>query len=111
MRDDSTQALLYPRQQIWDRHGRRIDDDTIPNVLKNAQMEMALLAQNGTDLYPEGDTSNDITQRAVAIGEISDSKTFQGTNKEQATYAGFREIELILYPILMPESRPMRFAL
>ena len=54
LQDEVTQALLWPRQQIWDRHSRRINPDAIPQSLKNAQFEMALLSQNGVDLYPEG---------------------------------------------------------
>ena len=111
LRDEVTQSLLWPREQIWDRHSRRINGDQIPTVLKNPQMEMALLTQNGVNLFPEGNTDNDITSRAVTIGEISDSKTFRTTNKEQATYEGFRELELILWPILMPTTTKIRFAI
>jgi len=111
MADELNQALLWPRDDTYDLNQRRIEEGTIPNSLKNAQMEMALLNQNGVNLYPEGNTNNDITQRAVSIGDISDSKTFQSTNKEQATYEGFREIELILRPILMPKSKRIAFAI
>lgn len=109
--EEPSQSLLWPREFTNDRNQRRINEDTIPNALKNAQMEMALLAQNGVDLFPEGNKANDITQSSVSIGDISESTTFQKLNKEQATYDGFREIELILRPILKPKTKRMVFSI
>ena len=111
LREETGQSLLWPREYTNDLNGRRIDADQIPVALQNAQMEMALLAQNGVNLYPEGNTDNDITARAVAIGEISDSKTYRTVNKEKATYSGFREIELILRRILSPKTKRMLFTI
>lgn len=111
LRDEVTQALLWPREQVWDRHSRRIDDLSIPTSLKNAQYEMALLSQNGVDLYPEGRKDNNITAESVAVGEINQSFTYQKSATEQATYDGFRKIEQILWPILNPESARMLFAI
>lgn len=111
LRDEVTQSLLWPREQIWDRHSRRIDNGALPNSLKNAQMEMALLAQNGVDLYPEGRLDNQTTAESVSIGDISESKTYQRTATEQATYEGFRKVEQLLWPILRPTSARMAFAI
>lgn len=111
LRDQTIQSLLWPREQIWDRHSRRIDNGDIPTSLKNAQMEMALLNQNGVDLFPEGTIDNQLTATSVTIGEISESKTFQKVPQDQATYEGFREIELILWAILRPVTKKMAFAI
>ena len=111
LRDEVTQSLLWPREQIWDRHSRRINDDQIPTVLKNAQCEMAVLSQNGVDLYPEGRKSSNVTGESVTIGKISQSFTYQRTPEQQATYDGFRQIELILWPILNPQSKAIRFSI
>lgn len=110
LRDEVTQSLLWPREQIWDRHSRRIQD-AVPISVFNATMEMALLKLQGVDLFPEGNTDNDIVATSVTIGEISESKTFQSTNKQQATFSGFREIELILWPILLPVTRKIAFSI
>ena len=109
--DTTVQALLWPRENVWDRHNRRIPAGGIPQEVKDAQCEMALLLQQGTDLYPEGRSDNQIISESVSIGEISQSQTFQRPAEEQAMYEGFRKVELILWPILKPTSRKMRFAL
>ena len=109
LRDNVTQALLWPREQIWDRHSRRINNGDIPLKLQDAQCEIALLAQNGIDIYPSGTIDNQLTATSVTIGEISQSKTFQRIPQEQATYDGFREIELILWAILLPVNKRMTF--
>ncbi len=111
LRDNVDQALLWPRDQVWDRHSRRINNGVIPTPLKNAQFEMALLAQNGVDLYPEGRKDNNLTSESVTIGEISESKSYQKSPAEQAMYEGFRKVEQILWPILIPTTRRMAFAI
>jgi len=111
LRDNTSQALLWPREDVWDRHGRRIGSGAIPVTLQNAQCEMALLSQNGVDLYPEGSIAKQATSESVSIGDISESKTYQRTATDQAQYDGFRKIEQILWPILSPESKAMRFAI
>ena len=111
LKDNTNQALLWPREDVWDRHARRISSGVIPQSLKNAQIEMALLSQNGVDLYPEGDKVDNVTSESVQVGEISQSFTYQQAPKNQAQYDGFRKIEQILWPILSPETRAMRFAI
>lgn len=111
LRDPVTQALLWPREQVWDRHSRRIETDSIPLSLKNAQIEMALLSQNGVDLYPEGRSDNQVTAESVSIGDISESKTYQKPAEEQAIYEGFRKIEQLLWSILMPVTKRIAFTL
>jgi hypothetical protein len=110
LRDEVTQSLLWPREQVWDRHSRRIDDGALPTSLINATCEMALLSQNGVNLYPEGRKSNNVTAEAVAVGEISQSFTYQKSPTEQATYEGFRKVEQLLWPILNPTTQRMVFA-
>lgn len=109
--DTTIQSLLWPRENVWDKHNRRIPAGFIPQEVKDAQCEMALLLQQGVDLYPEGRRDNFLLSESVAIGEISQSQTWQRSAKEQAMYEGFRKIELILWPILKPKNRKMRFAL
>jgi hypothetical protein len=111
LRDNTTQALLWPRHQVWDRHARRINQGTIPQSLKNAQCEMAILAQNGVNLYPEGSADHNTTSESVTIGEISESKTYSRPAQDTAQYDGFRKVEQILWPILLPTTRNMRFAI
>jgi len=111
LRDNTSQTLLWPREQVWDRHYRRINTGVIPQALKNAQFEMALLAQNGVDLYPEGRKDNNLLSESVGIGDLSQSKSYQRSPTEQATYDGFRKIEQILWPILSPKTKRMVFGL
>jgi hypothetical protein len=109
--DTTIQSLLWPRENVWDRHNRRIPAGGIPQEVKDAQCELALLLQSGVDLFPEGNPNNNLLSESVAIGEISQSYTLQRQAAEQATYEGFRKVELILWPILKPKARKMRFAL
>lgn len=109
--DTTVQSLLWPRENVWDRHNRRIPAGGIPQEVKDAQCEMALLLQSGVDLFPEGDPNNNLLSESVSIGEISQSYTLQKQASEQAQYENFRKVELILWPILKPKRRKMRFAL
>lgn len=115
--DNVTQALLWPRENVWNRHNRRIPAGTIPQELKDAQCELALMQQLGVNLYPEGRKSNNLLSESVSIGEISQSFTYQKQAGEQAEYDSgtdqnlYRQVELILWPILRPKETKMRFAL
>lgn len=111
LNDETTQALLWPREDVYDLNGRRIYNGVIPTALKNAQMEMALLLQNGTDLYPAGNKLDNITSESVQVGEISQSFTYQRKPQDQAQYEGFRKVEQILRPILSSKTKAMRFAI
>lgn len=111
LRDPVTQALLWPREQVWDRHSRRIVQQSVPQVLKNAQFEMALLAQNGVNLFPSGNKVDNVTAESVSVGDISQSFTYQKAPQDQAQYEDFRKVEQILWPILKPTSKAMRFAI
>ena len=111
LKDNTTQELLWPREDVWDRHARRINSGVIPTSLKNAQCEMALLSQNGVDLYPIGGKADNITSESVQVGEISQSFSYSRSPKDQPQYDGFRKIEQILWPILSPTSKAMRFAI
>ncbi len=64
-RSTSTQALQWPRIGVWDRDGFEVD--AIPQVLKNAQAEMAfqLIANDWTQgLGP-------VTNETLSVGSIS----------------------------------------
>ena len=116
--DVTVQGLLWPRENVWDRHNRRIPAGGIPQELKDAQCELALGVQLGINLYPEGRAANNLLSESVTIGEISQSFTYQKQPEEQATYSTdvtsgnlWREIDMILWPILKPVQTKMRFAL
>lgn len=40
---DIAQAMAWPRQEVTDREGRDIAKDTVPNAVKNAQIELAFI--------------------------------------------------------------------
>lgn len=109
--DDTIQGLLWPRENVWDRHNRRIPAGNIPQEVKDAQCEMALLAQNGISLYPEGRAGNNILSESVAVGELSQSVTYQRQPEEQAMYENYRKIELILWPVIRAKNTKMKFAI
>lgn len=111
-RGDSSQAMLWPREIVWDRNGRRLEYGTIPQVIKDAQCEMALLLQQGVDLFPEGSADQVVGDR-VKVGDIEVSNTYSKAVSEAdvARFEGFRKVEQILWPILRPRNKRMRFAI
>jgi hypothetical protein len=100
-RQEGVQSLLWPRYSFYDRNGNTRIAEAIPAELKNAQAELALMYLNGAGLFPEGNTTASIAQEQVSVGDISTSTTYNKAGKqEQATYEGFRKIDLLLWPIL-----------
>jgi len=68
---DSTQALEYPRTGISDRRGNAIDENTIPQELKDAVCEMAIyLSQNELN-HAQFDNWEDAIESASAGGTVN----------------------------------------
>ena len=93
------QPLQWPRYDVF-IDGYQIDSNAIPSELKNAQMELAILA-NSTDLVPSGSVENIQSQ---SIGSLSVSyfsggtwKTVQHKNVDQfldelLNHSGYRTV-------------------
>lgn len=65
-----TQALNFPREDLYDCNGREIEDDVIPDGIKRAQMEQAIY------LFSSGDITSKpslLTQgfKSAKVGDLS----------------------------------------
>lgn len=101
----STQALLWPRYPFTDTWGNTRLSSVIPVELKRAQAEIALMYMTGVNVFPEGNTKSSIASESVAVGDITTSTTYKnGERPEQATYEGFRKVDLLLTPIVKRRS-------
>lgn len=62
------QSLNWPRTSVYDSQGRDLSE-TVPTVLKNACMELALISLS-TELFPSVDNSNYIKREKVGSLEV-----------------------------------------
>lgn len=92
----STQSLLWPRLVFWDRNQRIRQQGVIPDELKKAQCEFALLYSNGTDLFPQLNADSQIIETQVKVGEIATRTYYQ----KPTAVSNFRKVDLLLWPIL-----------
>lgn len=75
-----TQALRFPRINLLDYEGTEIEG--IPNCLKQAVCEGALILSEGTELYQTSEKNGDITSET--IGELS--FTYSKSTKESVAW-------------------------
>jgi hypothetical protein len=98
---NSTQSLLFPRQAFYDKNYRYISHTTVPTVLKHAVAELALMYQQGTDLFPSNNQTSKIKEEQVKVGDV-ETKTVYSGHQPIEQFEGFRKVELILDSILQP---------
>ncbi len=90
----STQGLLWPRGDAYDREGWPITFSVIPPQIQNAQSHLALLAANGTDIAADVSTAAQIEELRAASG--AGIKFSAPISVKQ-----FRAVEYHLKPILL----------
>ena len=100
----SSQSLLWPRLIFWDKHNRIRQTGTIPNELKQAQAEFALLYTQGIDLFPQLNANSQIGERLEKIGELMTKTVYI----KPTAVANFRKVDLIMFPILKGGSTGVR---
>jgi len=66
-----TQSLQFPRQGLYDRRGYSIDEDTIPNELKDAVCEQALWIYQNELNHAQHDDWDDEVQSASIGGSLT----------------------------------------
>lgn len=73
------QALDFPRKNVYDDEGRKLDETTIPAQLKNAVAEYAK-RQLVSDIQPDvqtDDLGNITSISQTVFGAVQESKTFE----------------------------------
>lgn len=97
-RVDDTQALAWPRQEVYVYNGTvLLDKDSIPQVLKDAQCQLAYDASK-TDLQPTGEG------RQVIMKQVDVIVTQWSDTKSSTVQPVFNKAMAILAPLLRTTS-------
>lgn len=99
IRANDTQALEWPRAGAADRDGYAIEDDTIPQRVKDALCELALRYVQGDTLAPDISGTAAIESKSVKLGPIEVSTDYAGSVSPVKTYTN---VDGILSPLLVP---------
>lgn len=105
VRSNETQALDWPRYGVYDVDGFLIASTTIPQALKEAQVELAVRALTA-------DLVSDVAAADVAIG--SESKSIAGISKSvtyiggKATQASYPVVDMLLAPLIYSSGEIVR---
>jgi len=92
-----TQSLLFPRTTFADKHGRVIEAGTIPDSLKNAQCEMAILAMDGSAEVDPNQSQNNLKSYTDKVDVLEETKEYFGPISS-STYS---QVTRILNPIMV----------
>lgn len=95
----NVQGLLFPRATFIINHYQIVAQNTIPRLLKEAVCEVALLALNGEDIYPNMTDASSLSSEKVKIGDLQFDTQYSGTTTYE-NLAGFYKIELMIGPLL-----------
>jgi hypothetical protein len=91
-------VLLFPRYSYVDNNGS--EAALIPKSLKDAVCEIALILNNGGDIFPEPNTSSSVESSKIKIGPIELSDIGGKSNVNTEKFNGFYFVEQILRPII-----------
>lgn len=89
--------LLFPRIPFYDKNNKY--EINIPECLKNAVCEIALMYQQGINIFPSFNSQIGISKDRSKFGDV-EFETIYTSNQSADLYSDFRKIDLILYPIL-----------
>ena len=106
----STQSLLWPRFVVIINRIQIVQSGTIPAQLMNAVSEVALMANQGINVFPVPNTDAQLKQQRNQVGTLVQDSVWGHTPKVEK-FAGFNKIDLILYPLLNESDMPASLAL
>ena len=73
---DDAQADAWPREGVYDKEGRYLDPDTVPDAIKNAEIELAFILAAG------GSLTENISERSISkVKAGSVEVTFDGATR------------------------------
>ncbi len=104
-RANETQALAWPRASVEDDDGYAVDDDVVPQKLKDACCEMAYRSAAGDSLLGVVTQPGSVTQESKTIGPITVAKTYAGGKPHGYLYP---KIPLILKSLISVGGRLFR---
>ncbi len=74
----STQALAWPRLNVEDVDGYAIASTVVPEAVKRANFEAALLVLSGTDLEPVLERAGAVTHKKTKAGPVETETEYSG---------------------------------
>lgn len=100
-RANEDQALQWPRSSAYDRDGYGIEDNVVPQAVKDALCELALRYVQGDTLAPDIDGTAPIEAESVQVGSIQISTDYAGAVPTTKTYT---VVDGILGTVLVPRG-------
>lgn len=97
---NSQSPLLFPRLWFYDNNYQIVEENAIPEALKRATYEVALMSLMGADILPQVNTDGNVANTSIKVGDLEISNSYRGKRGEVESFAGFRKIDLILQPLL-----------
>lgn len=85
LKSTKEQSLSWPRGWVSDVEGYAIDADVVPDQVKYANFEAALLILTGTDLEPVLDRGGQVKRERVKAGPVETETEYQGGASVRAT--------------------------
>jgi hypothetical protein len=104
------QALLFPRFTMVINQIQVLQTGYIPDQLKKAVCEVALMYINGVDIFPQPNLLKFTTNKQIKAGSTGISTTY-GRDIDTERYTGFWKVEKIIYPLLKKSSNPTYLSL
>jgi len=104
-RELETQALDWPRCQVWDYDGFPVSFTIVPQQVKDACAYLALKQISGDTLLPDDASASNVTSEAIQLGALSISQSFSGT---KTTTKYYRLVEKILAELTTGTGRIYR---
>lgn len=105
-RASQTQALMWPRSNVYRDYGYVISSTTIPVELEHATAEAAMRSISETDgLMPDIDEPGSISREQVTVGEISYTTEYAGSRSQTKR---FRIIDDLLAELLVSDNEVLR---
>ncbi len=95
--------LLFPRFPFVDTYGN-LHSASIPQVLKNAVCEIALMHLNGDDIIPSFNNDGSLSEKTVIIDTLEFTDKYRNSVQTE-TFTGYHKIELFLKPILVSKTK------
>lgn len=100
----TTQNLQYPKYSYYNNYLVLITAGSIPQALKNATAEAALLVMRGVELFPEPNQANNTKRQKDKVGDLETESEYFGP-ADNSTFENYRKVELHLYELLMKKHK------
>jgi len=99
------QALNWPRYDVPKNVSWTYDDDEMPELLKDACAELAIISAGGTTLLPNQTAATDVMEEKLKVDVIEISTKYAGGN---SPFTLFSTADSLLKPLINASGRVTR---